>query len=52
MRRQAGQSTMEYVFLVAVVAGALIAMHTYVRRSMQANLKNLEEELNAVTEAK
>ena len=42
-----GKSTMEYAVLVAIVAAALVAMHTYVRRAMQANLKNLELELNA-----
>jgi Flp pilus assembly pilin Flp len=46
-RVRAGQSTMEYAVLVAIVAAALVAMHTYVRRAMQANLKNLELELNA-----
>ena len=47
-----GQCTMEYVFLIAVVVAALIAMHAYCRRAMQANLKSLETELNAITEAK
>lgn len=45
-----GQSTLEYAILIAVVASALVAMHTYVRRAMQANVKNLELELNALTQ--
>jgi len=44
-----GQSTLEYAVLVTIVAAALVAMHTYVQRAMQANLKNLELELNAGT---
>lgn len=44
-----GQGTLEYAVLIAVVAAALIAMHTYVRRAIQANVKNVEEELNAAT---
>jgi len=44
-----GQSTLEYAVLIAVVAAALVAMHTYVRRAIQANVKNVEEELNAAT---
>jgi hypothetical protein len=48
--RADGFGTFEYAILVAVVVAALVAMHTYVRRAMQANLKNLELELNAVTE--
>lgn len=46
-----GQSTLEYALVVAVVVAALVAMQTYVRRAMQANLKNLELELNVVTQA-
>ena len=42
-----GQSTLEYAVLIAVVSAALLAMGTYVRRAVQANVKNVEEELNA-----
>ena len=41
-----GQAALEYAFFIAVVAAALIAMQLYVRRSIQANLKSLEEEIN------
>ena len=45
--RNRGQSAMEYGFFVAVVAAALLAMGTYVRRSIQANLKVMEGQVNA-----
>ena len=44
---RSAQSTLEYAILVSVVSAALVAMHTYVRRAIQANLKTIEEELNA-----
>lgn len=47
-----GQATIDYVFLVVVVAAAMVAMHGYASKAMQANLKNLELELNEITEAK
>ena len=45
MRR--AQSTLEYSILIAIVAAAIVAMHTYVQRSVQANLKMVEEQINA-----
>ncbi len=42
-----GQSTLEYAVFSAVVAAALVGMQLYVRRSIQANLKMLEEHINA-----
>ena len=41
------QSTLEYAVFIAVVAAALIGMQTYVRRSIQANLKTVEDQINA-----
>ena len=41
-----GQSTMEYALFIAAVAAALIAMNLYVKRSVQANLKALEDHIN------
>ena len=38
---------MEYALFMAVVAAALITMQVYVRRSIQANLKALEDRTNA-----
>jgi len=43
----AGQSTLEYGVFVAVVAAALVVMQLYVQRSIQANLKAVEEQINA-----
>ena len=42
-----GQSTLEYAMFIAVVAAALLAMQTYIRRSIQANLKTVENQINA-----
>ncbi len=47
IQSKTGQHTIEYAVLIAVVAAAVVAMQTYVRRSIQANLKNGEEEVNA-----
>lgn len=42
-----GQAALDYAVFIAVVAAALIAMQVYVRRSIQANLKVLEDQINA-----
>ena len=42
-----GQTALEYAVFVAVVAAALVAMNVYVRRSIQANLKSIEDQINA-----
>ena len=49
MRPRRAQCTLEYAILAALVAAAMVAMHPYVRRAMQANLKNIEIELNTIT---
>jgi len=41
------QSVLEYAMVIMVVAAAIMAMHVYVQRSVQANLKMLEERVNA-----
>ncbi len=46
MKRQ-GQSTLEYALIIAVVAAALVAMSVYMQRSVQANLKIVEDQINA-----
>ena len=46
-RTLGGQATLDYAVFIAVVAAALIAMQIYVRRSIQANLKVLEDQINA-----
>ena len=45
MRR--GQSTLEYALIIFAVVAALVAMNTYVQRSVQANLKTIEDQINA-----
>ena len=47
VRRMQGQSTLEYAVFIVVVAAALATMSVYVRRSIQANLKAVEEQINA-----
>lgn len=47
MKRQSGQSILEYAMIVTVVIAALMAMNMYVQRSVQANLKVIEEQINA-----
>lgn len=46
-RKQRAQSTMEYALLIAVVAAAFLAMRVYVQRAVQANLKMIEDQVNA-----
>jgi Flp pilus assembly pilin Flp len=38
---------MEYAVLIGVVSAALITMSLYVRRAIQANLKAVENQINA-----
>lgn len=44
------QTTLEYAVLIAIVAAACAAMTTYVYRSVQANLKVVEGQINAQPE--
>jgi len=41
------QSILEYAMIISVVVAALMAMNVYVQRSVQANLKMIEERVNA-----
>ena len=45
MLRCRGQSILEYVVLIAVVAAAFVAMYTYARRAVQANFRQIEHSL-------
>lgn len=40
-----GQSTLEYALIIAVVAGALIAMQVYIKRGVQGKLKATADEI-------
>jgi hypothetical protein len=48
MRKAQGQSILEYAMVITVVVAALMAMNLYVQRSVQANLKILEDRVNAL----
>ena len=47
MKSSSGQSMLEYATLITAVALALGAMSVYAQRAMNANLSNVEDELNA-----
>lgn len=40
------QSFIEYVILIALISAALLAMYHYMRRSVNARLKQIQVELN------
>ncbi len=40
------QTVIEYAILISVVAIAFVAMKTYVQRSVNANIKLIEEQIN------
>ena len=40
------QTTFEYAVLITIVVGAILAMHTYMRRAVQGRLKGVELDLN------
>ena len=44
------QSTLEYALIIMAVVAALTAMSKYVQRSVQANLKMIEDQINASQE--
>ncbi len=41
-----GQSIVEYALLLSIVAAAIGAMSLYVQRSVQANVKVIENQVN------
>lgn len=42
-----GQSIIEYTMLIIIVAAALMAMATYITRSVNARIKQTSDELEA-----
>lgn len=46
LRQKDGQNMLEYTVMIIVVVIALVAMGTYMQRSMNARLKQIQEELN------
>ena len=45
-RFRRGQSIIEYTMLIIIVAAALIAMSTYIMRSVNARIKQTNDELS------
>jgi Flp pilus assembly pilin Flp len=45
-RNRQGQSLIEYAMVAAIVSAAIIAMSTYVYRSVQATQKVIQEEFS------
>ena len=41
------QSVLEYAMIISIVVAALMAMNVYVQRAVQANLKMVEDRVNA-----
>ena len=41
------QAVIEYAILIGIVAIAFVTMKTYVERSVNANIKLIEEQMNA-----
>jgi Flp pilus assembly pilin Flp len=48
--KKSAQSIIEYTILIAIVAAAFVAMRAYVTRAVRANLKIVEEQINAEPE--
>ncbi|MFA5437307.1 MAG: hypothetical protein WC293_01885 [Candidatus Omnitrophota bacterium] len=46
LRSTRAQNVIEYTMLIIIVAAALMAMSTYIMRSMNARLKQTQDELN------
>jgi len=46
-KKPPGQSILEYALIISVAVAALVAMSVYVQRSVQANLKMVEDQINA-----
>jgi Flp pilus assembly pilin Flp len=49
--RNKAQTFIEYAVLIGVISAALIAMYQYVNRSIQAKLKQVQEEVSDNTGA-
>lgn len=45
-KERSAQSFLEYTMLIMVVAAAIIAMQQYIQRSMNARLKQVQQEMD------
>jgi len=52
MNKIKAQSTLEYAMVIVCIAGALIAMQFYVKRSIQGRLRNVADEVGEQYSAK
>ncbi len=52
IKRIKAQSTLEYAMVIVCIAGALIAMQIYVKRSIQGRLRNAADETGEQYSAK
>lgn len=46
IRKSRAQSIVEYAVLLSVVSAAVLAMHTYIMRTVKARLEQIESEVN------
>jgi len=46
IRNKRAQNFLEYTMLVVVIAAAIMAMHQYMQRSINARLKQVQQELD------
>jgi Flp pilus assembly pilin Flp len=46
-KRNTGQHLIEYAIVIALISAAMVAMSTYVFRSIQATQKMIEEEFTS-----
>lgn len=47
LKRLKGQGTLEYALIIAVVVGALLAMRTYMTRSVQGKLREATDDIGS-----
>jgi len=51
LRKQKGQSVLEYALIIAVVVAGLIAMQIYMKRGIQGKLRSSTDEIGAQFDA-
>jgi Flp pilus assembly pilin Flp len=45
LHKRKAQSTLEYALVIAVIVAALVAMQTYIKRSLQGKLKSASDDI-------
>jgi Flp pilus assembly pilin Flp len=46
LKNKKAQSLVEYALLISTIAAAMVFMQTFIQRSVQGRLKQIEDELN------